>query len=448
LTRRAASLRSVPRPEIALVAVVAVALVVRMGFIAATADYEAFSDAKDFYGHAESIASGDGYPESPIAPGGGASAFRPPGYPHFLAGVFAVFGDSIDAGRIAGALLGVLATAFVYLIARRLWGGREAIAAGLVAAVFPPLVVGQTALLSEGLFLALELGLVLSVLALRESPRPVRWAVLAGVLCGLAALTRSNGALLAIPAALGAWSLQPRLSLRALAPPLVVVAFTALVMAPWALRSSLLFDRFVPTNTQTGYALSGTYNQLSRDAAENPANFDGLRMFDAHEALFARKDLTEPELESELRDEAFEFARSHPEYVVKVAALNLLRSFGFLGGHYMQSVPVHGATLNAAGFDVLRFSALALTILALAGAAVLARGGRLHWGPAFVWAVPVLMSASAILISGDTRYRSPVDPFLALLAGVALVWLWDRTRGRSRDEDRPRSHSAVDPAPS
>ncbi len=74
--------------------ILAVALVARVLVVALTWDTPLSLDPLDFNRTAVSIASGNGYPPSNRAPGGGPSAFRPPGYPVLLGGVYAISGDS------------------------------------------------------------------------------------------------------------------------------------------------------------------------------------------------------------------------------------------------------------------------------------------------------------------------------------------------------------------
>ncbi len=71
-------------------ALLAVALIARFAFIAATPGYELVHDARDYDRHAISIANGEGYP--PARAPGRPSAFRPPAYPHLLAGAYLVAG--------------------------------------------------------------------------------------------------------------------------------------------------------------------------------------------------------------------------------------------------------------------------------------------------------------------------------------------------------------------
>jgi Dolichyl-phosphate-mannose-protein mannosyltransferase len=109
-----------------------------------------------------SIARGSGYLESRF-PAGGPSAFRPPGYPYFLAGVYKVAGHRVRAARLAQALLGTAVVALIALLAWRLWDRRVALIAAALAAVYPPLIIVGTALLTESLFIPLVLGALATV---------------------------------------------------------------------------------------------------------------------------------------------------------------------------------------------------------------------------------------------------------------------------------------------
>jgi hypothetical protein len=61
-------------------------------------------------------------------------------------------------------------------------------------------------------------------------------------------------------------------------------------------------------------------------------------------------------------------------------------------------------------------------VLAVAGA--LTR--RARQAPFWVWGIPLALLATTILVQGAPRFRLPVDPFLLLLASLALVTLAER----------------------
>src|SRR5258708_3940042 len=72
------------RGSTALLVILAVALVARVGVIVATPHFAPIFDAADFDRHAHSIAAGDGYPPPQLGLHG-PTAFRPPLYPLALA---------------------------------------------------------------------------------------------------------------------------------------------------------------------------------------------------------------------------------------------------------------------------------------------------------------------------------------------------------------------------
>src|SRR5947208_1271971 len=139
-----------------LALVLAVALGLRLWFGLAEAGPLRY-DSIDYLRHGASIAAGHGYPPSIIAARGGPSALRAPGYPYLLGAEFALTADTADAARALNAVLGPLAVLLVYLVAARIWPRRLALTAAALAAVFPPLVGLSASVLSEPMFIALEL---------------------------------------------------------------------------------------------------------------------------------------------------------------------------------------------------------------------------------------------------------------------------------------------------
>lgn len=422
-------------PGIVLLGILAVALVLRVGVIVATPDFVPLFDAADFHRHGASISAGEGYP-TPQLGVDGPSAFRPPLYPLALA-VVQFVGGGWTAERLLGALLGVAAVLLIFLIARRVWGSRVAVVAGALAAIFPPLVVLNATLLSETLFLPLVLAAVLAVLRHRDEGG-VGWAVAAGVLCGLAALTRTNGLVLIAALALGVWTVRPWRDRRVLVAPVALTVAALVVVAPWVIRNALAFDRFVGTGAQAGFALAGTYNEESRREAEHPGQPQSPNTLQTLRPVLERRDLDEAELVSRLNDRAMEFIRANPSYVLETMAWNVLR-LGEVERNRSFEVSFQAQTIQAQGASRLASPVIPLSVYALLALAVLGVVAQLgllpsRRAPLFVWAVPVLLVLPALAVYGLARYRAPLDPFLVMLAAVGLVGLVDRfgrTAGRS-----------------
>jgi 4-amino-4-deoxy-L-arabinose transferase-like glycosyltransferase len=435
LTGRPFSLWAVP------VALVVLALVIRVGAVAMDGNYLPRHDSFDYDRHARSIAAGDGFPQSGYVPDGGPSALRAPGYPYALGLVYAVSGDSIAAGRIFGAALGALTVLLLFLLARRIWGRRIALFAAALAAVFPPLVALSTELFSENLFIPILLGAVLCVLRYRESAA-LRWAVAAGALAGMAALTRGPGIIALLPLLFGLWFLRPRLTGRALAGPAIALACSVAVVAPWTIRNAIEFGRFIPITTSTGFGLAGTYNDVSESGDTATAAWRTPIIVPEYEPLFTTPGVDEGTLDSTLRDEATGFMSDHPVYVATAVGMNLLRLTYIEGdavvayGEEVRQTGIgnDGSTADAIGLAVASLLAI-VGLVAMrrpSGGASGVKGGTIRdvpKGPTFIWLIPVALILVAAPVAGLPRYRVPADPFLLILSALGLSALLRRLRG-------------------
>jgi 4-amino-4-deoxy-L-arabinose transferase-like glycosyltransferase len=424
------------RRWLAPAAVVLLALVLRLATIAADDGYRPANDAFEYDYIARSIADGNGYPPTGYLLQGGPTAVRGPGYPYLLGATYALSGDSRTAGRRLGAGLGALSVLLLYLLARRIWGRRVGLVAAMLAAVFPPLILLSRDLVSETLFIVLELGALLCVLNFRRSGGALRWAAVAGALCGVAALTRNTGFALLLPVALGVWTARPWLKPVSLAAPLLAIACAGLAVTPWIARDAAEFGRFVPITTSAGIATSGTYNEASYAANGTHGAWRNPQAVPELTALFATPGRDEAEVDAELRQRASDFAWRHPSYVAEVSAWNLLRLFEISGGSVVDADGrvVADRGIGSATPTGERIGLAIVVILALFGTVAIMRPKsrgpdgppRIPRGPLFLWLVPILMILIAAPIAGLPRYRLPADPFLLILAAIGLTAAWDR----------------------
>jgi 4-amino-4-deoxy-L-arabinose transferase-like glycosyltransferase len=428
----------VRRPSPIVWAVLVLALALRIGVVAATWHYKPVNDPFDYDRIGYSIAQGHGYPHA-LMPPYGRSAFRPPGYPYYLGAVYAATGGRVHPARLSQALLGAIMVALIGLLGWRLWGRRVGVVALTVAAVFPPLILIDTALLSESLFLPLELGAVLAALEYWRAPQKHRWVVLAGVLVGLASLTRPVGLLLLIP--VGSLVLVRRTGRRSSPFGPAVLALAAVVtIAPWTIRNALVLHAFVPISTDDGFTLAATYNDRSRTDTKEPAAWRaGL---DAHDNRLVRQAKSEVRLNDELRAAALDEISDHPSYVLKVAAYNVPRLLELSGpGWSRRSATTVG--LPAWMADLGRYSFWLLLPFALIGA-LLPSARR---PPKAFWAVAVMMSLGGIFVEAFVRLRAPVDPFLVLLCSLTIVAGWESSLPsrwhESRRANRRRSRATI-----
>ena len=422
-------------------ALVVVAVVLRVVVIAADGSYEPANDSFDYHRHAVSIAAGDGYPNSEYGSGVGPTALRPPGYPVLLGAVYAISGDSVTAGRMAGALLGGLAVLLLFMIVAPLWGRHTALVAAGMLAVFPPSILMSAELWSENLFVVATLAAILAVVRFAGTGQ-LRWMLAAGALCGVALLTRNIGLVLLVPLLVAAASTGRRFG-RSLAAPATMAACVALALIPWTVRNLAEFDRFIPVAASSGVTAAGVYNATSAADPTYPAGWRNPSIVPGFVPIFETPAIDEPTLDAELRSSAVDFALGDPAYVAEASWHNLLRMFTVEGGSVVTDngeVPDLGIGNRSVLSEQIAL-ALASLLALVGGIATVAelrarRGGdpdrNLRVVRLLLLALPLVFVLATAPLNGLPRHRLTVDPFLLIFAAVGAVHLWQRLAERTR----------------
>ncbi len=331
---------------------------------------------------------------------------RAPGYPAFLAGVFAL-GGGTRAYKVAQCAVGALSVLLVAELARRAAGLRAAGIAAMLAALYPPLVWMPAYALSETLYSALALGsacLLGSTLDADER-RHARFtlAALTGAAIGLSALVRPA----AIPflALTVAYLLLRRRPVAAL----VLGLGAALVLAPWSIAKSRDAGRFVLVASEGGITFWTGNHPLAigeGDMAANPP------IREANQAIrAAHPGLGHDALEPVYYGEAKRFIREQPLRWAWLVARKFFYLWVPIGPSYtLHSALYYGATL---------VSYLGVLPFALAGGASLARAGGTQ-APLALLALSVVLTA--LVFSPQERFRIPVlDPVLLICAAATLA---------------------------
>ncbi len=433
---------------------VVAALALRLAFVSATPGYTPVRNDDAIYDQMSCEISQQGsfppYRQTiRIQP----SAYRPPVFPYFLGGIRTLTGctpGTIPTSpsawpRVIGALLGSTVVAMVAWLGARWWSRRAGFTAGMVAAICGAAVICDSQFLSEGLFAALLVTAVVAVVHARDTAESTRlwWAVAAGLAGGLAALTRSNGALVIPVLAAGTWVGRPRWSRRAAAAPLVVLVVAAMTIVPWTLRDMRDMHAFIPVSDEAGGTLAGTYNDVARNDKDAPASWHSPHEVPADRALFRyakRVNLPENLMQSRQGRLALNYVRAHPAYVAEVAYWNTVRLLGLAG---RMEFLWHARSLKLPEWPVLLAMAVStwMALLALLGVIT----GAARGSPRFVWIGVTLLAFTTVLVNADAlRFQVPFSPFEALLAGAGVAWLLERSRARSRagvQTRGPREHS-------
>jgi hypothetical protein len=373
----------------------------------------------------------------------GPTAYFAPGYPYLLAAVDLLDGHDTRRGRaiyparLAQAVLGTVTVGLVGLVALEAIGSAVALAAIAIAAFYPVLIELSGALVAENLMTALVLAAVWATLRSRRARRRrAAWIAAAGVCTGLATLTHENAALIAIPLALGVWTIRPRASLGpfrcsrrgrpylrggglgAFAAPALLIATAVVTIAPWTIRNAIVLHRFIPVSDETGITLVGTYNPASAADHRLPYKW---RLYDAirgdRPLVREAGRMSELALGDRLLKRAFDYIGRHPLAPLAVAYHNTRRLLELAGTFaWRASTNAMDLPRGLAAAGVVSFWVLAL--LAVAGSLTAAARRAPRW----LWAIPALLALSVVLVNVETpRFREPVDPFLILLAACAVL---------------------------
>jgi 4-amino-4-deoxy-L-arabinose transferase-like glycosyltransferase len=405
------------------VLIVVAAFAIRIAYVDATPGMKLVDDGLDYDGHAAAIAQTGRFSDTLAY--GRPTAFRPPAYPYLLGAVYKLSGvgdASVDrrvvVARRLQVVTGTVLVAMIGLLAAQLWGPVVALVAMGLAAVYVPLVTMSGSVMSEPLFAVLMLGSLSAAIAHRRSAHRWRWAVLSGLLVGSAILTRANALILLLPLALAVWDLRPRWSVRALGPPVALVVVAILATVPWTIRNERTLHHFVPVSTQLGSALAGTYNDEARTDPVHPASWRSLRRVPSYADLFAKvRETNEAVLEKQLRRRAERYALDHSPYVAQVAFWTTVRGLDLDGMSWARHT-AGTVSIDARWADRGVWCFWVFAVLALVGVFT-AAARRAPW---FVWAFPMLMYLSVVFLVIETpRYRTPLDPFIVLLAALAVV---------------------------
>ncbi len=460
-----------------MLALLAVALLARAAFVIATPGYVPRIDDRDYLRLATAIARTGAYPTGqvwvtrrgcPRVPGLPATpcmarpgargayllarptAYRPPAYPYSLAVPELIArwlgASGLSLARGFQVLLGLIDVALVGLLGGMLWGRRIGLVALGLAAVYIPLILVSGTLISEPLYVALMLG---SICAALRARRDGNWSmlVLAGVLAGLCALTRSNGVVVVVGVAALVASIDGHHRPYRLRRTLLVLACGVLTIAPWTIRNAVVLGEFVPISTEAGGTLVGTYNPASRADRAEPANWLGLSHIPRYRALY-HEQYAHPEatIDAALRRDALNFALDHPGYLASVLWHNTVR---FLELDGFARTRFGAGTIGLPGGPAVAGAIMfyAVAMLALAGALLPAT----RRAPLALWLIPGLQFVTTVMVISETpRFRTPLEPFILLLAAVALERLGAaavRRLPRARGYATPRTGVARQATP-
>jgi 4-amino-4-deoxy-L-arabinose transferase-like glycosyltransferase len=350
------------------------------------------------------------------------SAAHPPLYTLYL-GVWSRLGvESVTGHRLVSGLLGVATVVVIGLLARRLAGNVAGLVAAGIAALYPQLWINDGMLLSESLAVLTTACSLLAIYAYWQSPR-LRNAFLMGLACGIAALSRTELALLfpfvVLPLVVLTRSKTARERVKIV---LVALGAGALVVVPWVTFNLLRFDEPTFISTGTGSALSAA----SCDEVWYGTNIGYYA--NCYTGPWPGPEMDESVRDTYPRDAARHYIGEHLDRVPIVVAARVGRLWGVFkpGQTTWRDWSVEGRGRAPSWIGL--FAYYLLVPFAIAGVVVL-RKRRVPILPLVMLAV--IATLAAAITFGVTRYRAPAEVAIVVAAAVAvsaLVERWHRRR--------------------
>ena len=373
------------------------------------------------------LSSGGGMP-------GGAISFNPL-YPFFMAAVFRIFGDSIDAVRILQFIIGIVTVCLVYFAGKRLAAkesGRDPggeITGALAAAcalLYAPLTFFEGNIIGTSLVTFLVTAAFFIALVIDQDHRgataakaPLLLSLLLGGILGAGALGRPNLFFLLIPV-LPIWLIVRHGRRRGILLAAACVAGTILLLLPPLVHNISRAGSFVPVTTHGGINFY-IGNRPGASPVYDPP--EGMRMDmrglieDARTVASMRsgRELTDAEASDYWMGEAVDGIMTDPGGWLALLGRKLLVYWNGVEipdvldvSFYRESCPI--LRLLFIPFAVISpFSLLGLVIFIKKG----------H-DRSVVLVFIIASVASVLLFYINTRYRLPAVPILTLMSAVFL----------------------------
>ena len=354
-----------------------------------------------------SIASGHGF-ASPFQTPTGPTAWEPPLTPYLMAGVFKIFGIYSRASAFAlltiNSLWSALTCIPIFLVARRSFGEKVAVASAWTWAIFPYVIYWDIKWMWETSLSALLITAIFWIAVSMEDAEGVKPWVHFGLLWGIAALN-SPSLLSFLPASgLYAWYRRWRAGRRSLGGVVLASLIFIALITPWLLRNDRVFGRPVVLRTNFGAELR----------MGNGPYADGTRQFYLHPvhdvAEFQRYvQMGELAYVKARRDEAVAWIKANPASFIVVSFRKFI--------YFWYGVP---RDLNPTWLEPAKNSLFAASsLLTLFGLLLALRQRRPHaW--LFFWLL-LLYPFVYYIVFPHARYRHPVDPAITILSVFVIT---------------------------
>jgi len=334
------------------------------------------------------------------------TAFRAPGFPFVLAGIYAIAPGAYPLVYLALCLIGAATSIGVYALAREVLPETTARVAALLLAIYLPHVYFSTLIVSEALFgLLMVFAFFFFVRSIKNSSNLTLLA--AGILLGLCILTRPFGLLLCpLLAAILFWFSGRNWA--AVGKCLFLAVTVIVAITPWTLRNFALFHRPVLITTNGGSTLYGSNNDIVLNDPKYWGTWISTVQLPGRDIIEAAPDeVSHDAIEQKL---GLEWVAGHITSLPKLLSLKLLR------------LVIPDTTSGNRTFIILQAAFyLPVAFLTAWGVWKLSRKTEFWNDPAWlaIHSAVAALFLQTLIYYGSSRFRDTIAPvFLIYAAGV------------------------------
>jgi 4-amino-4-deoxy-L-arabinose transferase-like glycosyltransferase len=353
---------------------------------------------------------------------------RPPGYSSFLAGAYAVFGESFFILRVLQFFLIGAASLGIYLLAKCYCDETSARVSGILCVTYPPITFFAIYHLSETLATVLLIYAVYLAKIFIDKSTYLH-ALLAGALLGCMVLVRANFLLLVFFFAAGfmltAFFSHKHLSTTCLKRISVFVISFFLVITPWLLRNKALTGKWI-FSSSTFQSLNVSvlqYNgKISYDLTDEEWKSclaDQRSRMEKAKTNVATRPEQELELEKSYRD-------SLSREVGKINVYQLPKNLLLRIAHFWWPIDVSPPEIKSAFYHrVTQAHFLLISLLIFVGAWWRRQRLFSDW---LLWCPALCLTFAHLIFHVEPRYSLPARPLLLIYSSVAITAIFLKSK--------------------